>query len=128
MGFMETIAENRIRAAMDAGFFSNLPGQGKPLNLDDESGIPEDLRLTFKILKNAGCLPVEMELSREVYNLRQMLKEAIDENSRKELRRELNYLLLKEAIFSKTVMHPCARRFTVSVESDGYPDSTLTIR
>jgi DnaJ-like protein len=95
---METIAEIRIRAALDEGFFSNLPGQGKPLNLDDDCSIPEDLRLTFKILKNAGCLPVEMELSREIYNLRQMLKAAIDENSRKELRRELNYLLMKEAI------------------------------
>ena len=98
MGLMETIAENRIRAAQDEGLFSNLPGQGKPLNLDDDRGVPEDLRLTFKILHNAGCLPVEMELNREIYNLRQMLKAAIDENSRKELRRELNYLLMKEAI------------------------------
>ena len=98
MGLMETIAENRIRAAQEEGFFSNLPGKGKPLNLDDDSSVPEDLRLTFKILKNAGCLPIEMELNREIYNLRQMLKAAIDENSRKELRRELNYLLMKEAI------------------------------
>jgi len=98
MGFMETLAENRIRAAKDEGLFSNLPGQGKPLNLDDDRGVPEDLRLTFKILKNAGCLPVEMELSRQVYNLRQLLKTAIEENTQKELRRELNYLLMKEAI------------------------------
>ena len=98
MGLIETIAENRIRAAQDEGLFSNLPGQGKPLNLEDDSGVPEDLRLTFKILRNAGCLPVEMELSRQVHNLRQMLNAAIDENSRKELRRELNYLLMKEAI------------------------------
>jgi len=98
MGLIETIAENRIRAAQDEGLFSNLPGQGKPLNLEDDSGVPEDLRLTFKILRNAGCLPVEMELSRQVHNLRQMLNAAIDENSRKQLRRELNYLLMKEAI------------------------------
>jgi hypothetical protein len=98
MGLIETIAENRIRAAQDEGLFSNLPGAGKPLNLDDDRGVPEDLRLTFKILKNAGCLPVEMELNREIYNLRQLLQTAIDERSRKELRRELNYLLLKEAI------------------------------
>lgn len=101
MGLIETIAENRIRAAQEEGFFSNLPGHGKPLNLDDDSGVPEDLRLTFKILKNAGCLPVELELSREIHNLRQMLQAAIDENSRKELRRELNYLLMKEAISRK---------------------------
>ena len=99
MGLIETIAENRIRAAQDEGLFSNLPGQGKPLNLDDDRGIPEDLRLTFKILKNAGCLPVEMDLNREIYSLRQLLTTAIDETSRKELRRELNHLLMKEAIY-----------------------------
>jgi DnaJ homologue, subfamily C, member 28, conserved domain len=98
MGLMETIAENRIRAAQEEGLFSNLPGQGKPLNLEDDRGVPGDLRLTFKILKNASCLPVEMELNREIYNLRQLLRAAIDETARKELRRELNYLLLKEAI------------------------------
>jgi hypothetical protein len=101
MGLMETIAENRIRAAQDEGLFDNLPGQGKPLNLEDDSSVPEDLRLTFKILKNSGCLPIEMELSREIYSLRQMVKAAIDENSRKELQRELNFLLMKEAISHK---------------------------
>jgi hypothetical protein len=98
MGLMETIAENRIRAAVDEGFFDNLPGRGKPLNLDDDRGVPEDLRLAFKILKNAGCLPVEMEMTRQVHNIRQLLKAAIDERTGKELRRELNYLLMKEAI------------------------------
>jgi hypothetical protein len=101
MGLMETIAENRIRAAQDEGLFSNLPGEGKPLSLDDDRSVPDDLRLTFKILKNAGCLPIEMELNREIYNLRQLLKAAIDETARKEMRRELNYLLLKEAISRK---------------------------
>src|SRR5580765_4792291 len=101
MGLMETISERRIRDAQDEGLFSNLPGQGKPLNLDDDRGIPEDLRLTFKVLKNAGCLPVEMKLHREIYNLRQMLIAAIDESKRKELGRELNYLLLKESISRK---------------------------
>jgi len=101
MGLMETIAENRIRAAQDEGLFSNLPGEGKPLRLDDDRSVPDDLRLTFKILKNAGCLPIEMELNREIYNLRQLLKAAIDETARKEMRRELNYLLLKEAISRK---------------------------
>jgi len=101
MGIFETIAENRILAAQEEGLFNNLPGKGKPLNLDDDHSVPEDLRLTFKILKNAGCLPVEMELNREIYNLRQLLQTAIDETARNELRRQLNYLFLKEAISRK---------------------------
>ena len=50
------IAEERIRCAQEDGKFNNLPGAGKPLNLEDESRIPEELRLTHKILKNAGYL------------------------------------------------------------------------
>jgi hypothetical protein len=98
MDWMERIAEERIRAAQEEGLFDNLPGRYQPLNLEDESGIPEDMRLAFKILKNAGCLPIEMELRKEIYNLRQLLNAAIDEETRKELRRELNFLMLKAAL------------------------------
>ena len=101
MGLIENIAENRIRSAQDEGIFTNLQGEGKPLNLEDETGVPEDLRLSFKVLKNAGCLPIELELNRQIYSLRQLLMAAIDESARKELRRELNSLLLKQAISHK---------------------------
>ena len=95
---MQKIVEERIRQAMDEGRFDNLPGKGKPLDLEDDSGIPEDMRLAFKILKNAGCLPIEMEVRKEIYSLRQLLKATIDEPTRRELRRELNFLLLKDAL------------------------------
>jgi len=95
---MRKIADDRIRAAQEEGLFDNLPGKGKPLDLEDDNNVPEDLRLTFKILKNAGCLPIEMEVQKEIYNVRQLLNAAIDEDTRKELRRELNFLLLKAAI------------------------------
>jgi hypothetical protein len=42
-----------------------------------------------------------MELGRQIYNMRQLLAAAVDESARKELRRELNFLLLKEAISRK---------------------------
>src|ERR1041385_1384803 len=101
MDFLKQIAEDRIRAAQDEGVFDNLPGKGKPLNLEDDSTVPEDMRLAFKILKNAGCLPLEMEMRKEIYNIRQLLNAAIDEQTRKELRRDLNFLLLREALFHK---------------------------
>ena len=101
MGLMDTLAENRIRAAQEEGFFSNLPGRGKPLDLEDDCNVPEALRLTFKILRNAGCLPTEMELGKQIYSLRQLIAAAVDANTRQELNRELNYLLLKEAISRK---------------------------
>ena len=102
MDDIHLIAEKRIRAAQEEGQFDNLPGKGKPLNLDEDSYVPEDLRLMFKILRNAGCLPIEMEMRHEIYNVRQLLAAAIDEETRRELRRELNFLLLKESLLTTT--------------------------
>src|SRR5262249_8617818 len=95
MGFLDRIVEERIQRAQEDGVFDNLPGKGKPLKLEDGSFVPEDLRLTYKILKNSNCLPVEMELRKQIFNLRQLLNAAIDGETRRELRRELNLLVLK---------------------------------
>jgi len=92
--YLHRLVEERIQKAQEEGVFDNLPGTGKPLNLDDDSTIPEDLRLVFKVLKNAHCLPVEMELRKEIFNLRQLLAAAVDPNSQRELRRELNLRIL----------------------------------
>ncbi len=89
------LVEERIRRAQEEGVFDDLPGKGKPLKLDDDACIPEDLRQAYKVLKNSNCLPVELELRKEIFNLRQLLNAAIDEESRRELRRELNLLILK---------------------------------
>jgi hypothetical protein len=94
MGFFERLVEERIQAAQSEGAFDNLPGKGRPLVLEDDSGVPEDLRLTYKVLKNSDCLPVEMELRKEYFNLRALLAAATDEPVRMELRRELNRIVL----------------------------------
>ena len=79
MGFFDRIVEERIREAQSDGMFDNLPGKGRPLNLDDDNGVPEDLRLTYKVLKNSNCLPIEMELRKEFFNLRTLLNAATKE-------------------------------------------------
>ena len=95
MALFDKIVEERIRAAQQEGAFDNLPGRGKPLDLEDDIGVPEDLRLTFRVLKNSNCLPVEMQLRKEFVNLRALLNAALDETTRRELRRELNLVALK---------------------------------
>ena len=90
MDHLQTLVEERIRKAQEEGLFDNLPGKGKPLKLEDDSSIPEDLRLTYKILKNSNCLPVEMELRKEIFSLRQLLDAAIDPEVRLNIRRKLN--------------------------------------
>jgi hypothetical protein len=95
MEFFGKIVEERIRAAQDEGVFDNLPGKGQALDLSEDAGLPEELRLAFKVLKNAHCLPPEMELRRELYSLGQLLNAAVDEPERAELRRRAHYLTLK---------------------------------
>ena len=56
----QRIIEKRIQEALDRGDFDDLPGRGKPMQIEDDSGVPEDLRLAYKVLKNADCLPPEL--------------------------------------------------------------------
>ena len=58
---LDFIAEQKIAEAIANGDFDDLPGSGKPLALDDDSLVPEELRLAYRILKNAGFIPPEVE-------------------------------------------------------------------
>jgi hypothetical protein len=102
---LEKIAEKKIREAIERGEFANLPGAGKPLRLEDDSMIPEDLRVAYKILKNAGCIPPELELRREIVTLRDLLRSTEDEEGKKERIKELNYKLLKLNIMAKRTVN-----------------------
>src|SRR5688572_2360260 len=66
MGPMDAIAERRILEAQARGDFDDLPGTGAPLQLDDDSLVAEDLRAAYRVLKNAGYLPPELEIHREI--------------------------------------------------------------
>lgn len=98
---LEKIAEKKIREAIERGEFANLPGAGKPLRLEDDSMIPEDLRVAYKILKNAGCIPPELELRREIITLRDLLRSIDGEDGKRDKIRELNYKLLKLNIMAR---------------------------
>ncbi len=79
---LELIAEARIAEAARAGAFDNLPGAGRPLALDDDRMIPEESRMAYRILRNAGFLPAELEARREAAMLRQLLAAATDDAER----------------------------------------------
>jgi hypothetical protein len=95
MNFFERIAENRILEAIEAGEFDNLRGKGQPLNLQDESHIPPELRMAYKILKNADCLPPELELRKEVVTLQDLVASMEDEAEKLKQMRRLNFLMMK---------------------------------
>jgi len=66
---LEFIAEQRIAEAIANGELDELPGAGRPLALDDDALIPEELRLAYRILKNAGYVPPEVETLNEIAQL-----------------------------------------------------------
>ena len=91
----EKLVEDRIKKAQLKGDFENLPGAGKPLELADDQHIPEDLRLAYKILKNADCLPPEIELKKEILRTEDLLVNVKDEAERYRTLKKLNFLILK---------------------------------
>ena len=89
------LAENRIQVAMEAGDFDDLTGKGHPLNLEEDSHIPPELRMAYKILKNADCLPPELELRKEVMHLQDLVAAMPDEAEKLKQMRRLNFLVMK---------------------------------
>jgi hypothetical protein len=98
----EKIIEERILQAQRRGDFENLPGSGKPLEIEDDRHIPEDLRLAYKILKNAGCIPPEIELKKEIHQTRDLLAAMEDTSQKYQTLTRLNYLIQKLNCLRKT--------------------------
>jgi hypothetical protein len=97
----QKIVEERIREAQKNGEFDDLPGRGKPLSLEDESHIPEDLRLAYKILKNADCLPPEIIEKKEIHQMEELLATIPDEKERYRLIKKINYRIMKLNMMGK---------------------------
>ncbi|WP_092481640.1 DUF1992 domain-containing protein [Desulfoscipio geothermicus] len=95
MDIVALIAENKIREAMQKGEFNNLEGKGKPLKPDDLSGVPENLRVPYKILKNAGMLPQELEMEKEIVSLRRLINCCYDKQEKDVLTKKLNEKTLR---------------------------------
>jgi hypothetical protein len=89
------IVEERIRRSLQKGEFKNLAGSGKPLVLEDDRHIPEELRLAYKILKNADCLPPEVELKKEIERTEDLLGGMQDAAEKYRTLKKLNFLIMK---------------------------------
>ena len=95
MNIFSRIAEQKIREAIEKGELDHLENSGRPLTLEDDNWVPEDLRPAYRVLKNAGCVPPELELRKEVLNLRSLIDTIDDDRERLRKIRELNFKLMK---------------------------------
>ena len=98
----EKIVEERIRRAFENGEFDELTGTGEPLTLEDDSNVPEELRLAYKILKNAECLPPEIELRKEIEKTEDLLAVLPDTAEKYKVLKKLNFLILKVNALRRT--------------------------
>lgn len=93
--FFQRIAEQRILEAQRAGAFDDLPGKGRPLELEDLSWVPEDLRMGYHVLKNAHVLPPEADLLKDIHTLEDLLKHIEDEGERRALAKSLQWKVIR---------------------------------
>jgi hypothetical protein len=89
------IVEERIRKAQKKGEFDNLKGTGEPLNLAEDQAVAEELRLAYKILKNADCLPPEIEIKKEIQQTEELLAGMTDTSEKYRTLKKLNFLIMK---------------------------------
>ena len=89
MSIFATIAERRILEAIQEGLFDDLSLKGRPIAHEDLSAVPEELRMGYKILKNAGYLPEELQLKEEIITLQEMIRSSTDPDKVKDVRSKL---------------------------------------
>ncbi|GGH78219.1 hypothetical protein JOD43_000921 [Pullulanibacillus pueri] len=112
MDAISIIAEDKIKRAIKEGEFKHLPGKGKPLEFEDLSALPEDLRIGYKLLKNAGIITDEKQLNKEILNLRDLISACDNEEDKAVYERKLNEktVRLQKLIDEKQLEHTATYR------------------
>jgi hypothetical protein len=89
------IAERQISEAIREGRLNTENWRGKPLPVENDSFVPEELRMAYKILKNSGYLPPEIETRREIHQLEELIASTEDEHTRLKQLKKLQFLIMK---------------------------------
>lgn len=86
----EDLVEAKIKKAMADGAFTNLQGKGEPLDLNRYYRTPGHLRLGYQVLKNAGFVPEEVRLKKEMEEIREKIRKCRSEKKKNKLMKELS--------------------------------------
>ena len=98
MLLLDSLAEEQILAAIRRGEFDDLDGQGQPLELDDDSAVAEEFRVGYRLLRNAGCLPPELLLRRDITEVEALLHQVQSAAEAQPLRQKLHLLRARLAL------------------------------
>ena len=89
------IAERKISEAIEEGLLNIEAWYNRPLPKSNDCMIPDDLRMAYKMLKNAGYVPPEIETKKEIQKLEDLIAASEDEHTRVKQIKKLNYLVMK---------------------------------
>ena len=89
----------QLREAQRKGELEQAPSYGKPMAFDDGyMETPEELRMAYKALKDAGFVPAEVEMFHQVAALRQQLATTTGEDESRALRQRMSELQQRIAL------------------------------
>lgn len=92
MWVLDKLVERRIDEAQARGDFDELAGAGRPLQLEDLSLVPEELRAAYLLLKNSGYLPPEVRTRQEITEVEALIRQATTPELAKKDRQRLALL------------------------------------
>ncbi|WP_026567298.1 DnaJ family domain-containing protein [Bacillus sp. UNC41MFS5] len=117
MDIFSRIAEDKIKEAIKNGEFENLPGMGKPLDLkDDLPGMSAEMKMGYRMLKNAGFISDQVDLRKELITLNDLISAATDDD---EINRLQEKLTRKQLQFEKMMEQ---RRKNTNVRFGSYAE------
>ncbi|MDZ7685231.1 MAG: DUF1992 domain-containing protein [Gammaproteobacteria bacterium] len=92
------LVEEQIRQAIEDGDFDNLPGKGKPIDLTEWERTPPELRMSYSILKSAGIPSAEVDIRRNISEIKAAIAACDDPEERTRLINLLNQAMTEYSL------------------------------
>jgi hypothetical protein len=87
------VAEQKIQEALRNGEFDQLPGAGKPLEMEDLSHLPPETRMAYTILKNSGFVEAPRDMQRPLSPDREFTRANPEEGTTRDKLHKLDVLM-----------------------------------
>ena len=99
MAGVDEVIRQWVQKVEQSGELRNNPGFGKPFEFKDGFlETPDELRMAYKILKDAGYVPAEVEMVQRLATLREQLRTTHGESEQRALKIKIAELQQKVAM------------------------------
>jgi hypothetical protein len=121
----DKIIEERIREAQKKGNFDNLKGSGKPIVYENDSHVPEDLRMAYKLLKNANFIPPEIELRKNIKQAEDLLAGMEETPEKYRILKKINFMIMKlNSMRDTSIIFEMPQRYQSKLEKRLEPEES----